>query len=67
VAAARDLAIVHIADRAGVARSHLFAVLKCERSATLSMVQRLADAMEVAPAELLDANRAITETRKSRK
>lgn len=63
VAAARSLPLSHVADRAGVARSHLWAVLKTERSATLSLVQRLAEALGVAPIELLtDAKRAGEET-----
>jgi transcriptional regulator with XRE-family HTH domain len=68
VAAARGVALSHVADRAGISRSHLWAVLKCERSATLGMVQRLAEAIGVAPIELLDANSTAAETRpKARK
>lgn len=49
----RDWAMSHVADRAGIARSHLWALLNAERSATLALVQRLADVLEVDPLELL--------------
>lgn len=48
----------HVADRAGIARSHLWAILNAERSATLTLVQRLAEVLEVDPLELLTGDAA---------
>lgn len=47
----------HVADRAGIARSHVWALLRAERSATLAMVQRLADVLKVDPLALLTPSR----------
>lgn len=43
----------HVADHAGIARSHIWALLRAERSATLAMVQRLAEVLAVEPLALL--------------
>lgn len=53
IAAQRKLPLSHVADRAGIARSHLWALLNAERSATLALIQRLAVVLEVAPVDLL--------------
>lgn len=53
LAGARALPMSHVADQAGIARSHIWAVLNAERSATLALVQRLADVLAVDPLELL--------------
>lgn len=53
VARDREIPLSHVADRAGVARSHLWAVLKLERSPTLGLVERLAEALSVEPISLL--------------
>jgi transcriptional regulator with XRE-family HTH domain len=53
VAAERGLPLSHLADRAGMARSHLWALTSETRSATLGMVQRLAAVLEVEPLDLL--------------
>jgi transcriptional regulator with XRE-family HTH domain len=49
----KHVPLSHLADRAGVARSHVFALLKCERSASLGMVELLAETLGVDPLELL--------------
>jgi transcriptional regulator with XRE-family HTH domain len=53
LADARDIPVSHIADRALIARSHMWAVLNAERSATLALVQRLAEVLDIDPLELL--------------
>jgi len=53
VAADKGIPISHIADRAGIARSHLFALLRGDRSPTLSLIQRIALVLDVDPLELL--------------
>jgi len=53
LAASREMPMSHVADRAGIARSHMWALLNAERSATLALVQRVADVLEVDPLELL--------------
>ena len=53
VAKQKGLALSHVADRAGLARSYMWRLLDGSSSATLSAVQRLADALEVDPASLL--------------
>lgn len=42
-----------LADFADVSRSHMHAVLACERSATIDWVQKVATALRVTPVELL--------------
>lgn len=49
----RGIPMSHVADRAGIARSHVWALLRAERSATLAMVQRLASVFGVEPIALL--------------
>jgi transcriptional regulator with XRE-family HTH domain len=58
IALEKGIALSHVADRAGIARSHLWAVLSARRSATLAMVQRLAGVLGVEPLALLEAGRA---------
>ncbi|MBI3206669.1 MAG: helix-turn-helix transcriptional regulator [Myxococcales bacterium] len=53
----RRMPLSHVADRAGIARSHVWALLRAERSATLAMVQRLADVLKVDPLALLTPSR----------
>ncbi len=53
VAEAQGIALSHVADRAAVARSYFWRLLDAESSATLDVIQRLADAVGVAPLELL--------------
>lgn len=58
VAEARGVPLSHVADRAGIARSHLWNVLAATSSATLDLVQRLADVLTVEPTDLLTPRRA---------
>jgi transcriptional regulator with XRE-family HTH domain len=66
VAEARGLPLSHAADQAGVSRSHLWAILKAETTASLTIVVRLATVFKVHPVTLLvdpadtDTLRAIT-------
>lgn len=53
VAADKGIALTHVADRAGIGRSHLWRLLNGEASATLDVVDKLAGALEVSSAELL--------------
>ncbi len=53
VARERGLAMSHVADRAGMARSYVFRLLTAKSSATLDAVQRLAVVLGVEPLELL--------------
>lgn len=53
VAKAKGLALSHLADRAGIARSYLWLLLDGESSATLETIQRLADVLDVEALELL--------------
>jgi transcriptional regulator with XRE-family HTH domain len=53
VAAERGLALTHVADRAGVGRSHLWRLLNAEASATLDAVEKIAEALDVEPLALL--------------
>lgn len=54
----REIALSHLADRSGVARSYLWRLLNADSSATLDVVQRLADVLEVPPLDLLVPLRA---------
>lgn len=56
LAQAKGLPLSHVADRAGIARSHLWALLSCERSATLAMVQKIAEVLEVPALTLLSGS-----------
>jgi transcriptional regulator with XRE-family HTH domain len=53
VAAERGLALTHVADRAGIGRSHLWRLLNADASATLDAVEKVADALDVEPLALL--------------
>lgn len=53
VAAERDIALTHLADRAGIGRSHLWRLLNGEAAATLDVVDKIADALDVSPLDLL--------------
>lgn len=53
VAKRKGLALSHVADRAGLARSYMWRLLDGSSSATLDALQRLADALEVEPISLL--------------
>lgn len=53
LAEARAVAISHLPDRAGVARSHFWDVLGGRKSPTLAWLLRIAVALEVEVAELL--------------
>jgi len=66
LADARDIPVSHVADRALIARSHMWAVLNAERSATLALVQRLAEVFEVDPLELLRGEPARIRAKKKR-
>lgn len=64
----RGLPVTHLADLAGVSRSHVWRLLSGEQSATLALVQRLAAALGVDPLELLRApDRASREGRQPRR
>jgi transcriptional regulator with XRE-family HTH domain len=54
VAAERGIALTHVADRAGVGRSHLWRLLNGEAAATLDVVDKIAAALDVPPLDLLD-------------
>jgi len=54
VAAEQGIALTHVADRAGIGRSHMWRLLNGEASATLDAVDKLAAALNVAAVELLD-------------
>jgi transcriptional regulator with XRE-family HTH domain len=47
--------ISHVADRCGLAHSYFWQLLRGEASASLAVVQRLADALGVRPLVLLGA------------
>jgi transcriptional regulator with XRE-family HTH domain len=53
VAAERGIALTHVADRAGIGRSHMWRLLNGEAAATLDVVEKLASALDVAATELL--------------
>jgi transcriptional regulator with XRE-family HTH domain len=53
VAAKRGIALTHVADRAGIGRSHLWRLLNGEAAATLDVVEKIAAALDVLPLELL--------------
>ncbi len=56
LASQKTLPISHVADRCGLAHSYFWRILTAKASATLGVVQRLADALEVDPIELLVAS-----------
>ena len=53
IAKQKRMPVSHVADRAGVSRSHFFAVMSGERSPTLLWVEKVADALEIDGADLL--------------
>jgi transcriptional regulator with XRE-family HTH domain len=53
VAAEKDMALTHVADRAGIGRSHLWRLLNGEAAATLDVVDKIAAAFDVAAVDLL--------------
>ncbi len=53
VAAERGIALTHVADRAGIGRSHLWRLLNGEAAATLDVVDKIAAALDVASVDLL--------------
>lgn len=50
---AQDLAMSHLADRAGISRSSMWEVMSGRASPTLAWIQRVAEVLEVDPAKLL--------------
>jgi transcriptional regulator with XRE-family HTH domain len=54
VAAEQGVALTHLADRAGIGRSHLWRLLNGEAAATLDVVDKIAGALDVPSLELLD-------------
>jgi transcriptional regulator with XRE-family HTH domain len=53
VAAEKDMALTHIADRAGIGRSHMWRLLNGESAATLDVVDKLAVSLDVPAVDLL--------------
>lgn len=53
VAAERGVALTHVADRAGIGRSHMWRLLNAEASPTLDAVEKIADALDIDPLALL--------------
>ena len=53
VAVDKGIALTHVADRAGIGRSHLWRILNGEASATLDVVDKLSMALDVSSLELL--------------
>jgi len=56
----RGLPISHVADRCGLAHSYFWQLLTAKASATLAVIQRLAEALDVDPLVLLTASRSVT-------
>lgn len=56
LAKAKGLPLSHLADRAGVSRSHFWEVLRCGRSPTLSWLNEVAKVLEVDVVALLSTN-----------
>jgi len=57
LAAHRKMNLTALAEQAGISRSHLYAVLDGERSATTDLLTKLATALRVDPIELLRPTR----------
>lgn len=53
----RKLSLNKLADFAGISRSHLARILKCESSPSLAVVAKIAEALDVDVAELLAKSR----------
>jgi transcriptional regulator with XRE-family HTH domain len=66
LAAKQGIAMTHLPDRAGVSRSHFWAVIQAERSPTLSWIAKLAVALGSDPAELLKRPDGIVSKRRAR-
>lgn len=59
--------IVALADLAGVSSAHLYDVMRCEKSATIDFVEKVAVALDVEPWQLLrDQGTSEAKPRKSR-
>ena len=58
VAEEKGVALTHVADRAGIGRSHMWRLLNGEASATLDVVDKLAGALDVPSVELLSDKRS---------
>jgi len=59
--------IVALADLAGVSSAHLYDVIRCEKSATVDFVDKVAAALDVEPWQLLrDQSTAEAKPRKNR-
>jgi transcriptional regulator with XRE-family HTH domain len=54
LAEARDMSLNKLSDFAGISRSQLGRVLRCDQSPTLSLLERIAKALDVTARELLD-------------
>jgi transcriptional regulator with XRE-family HTH domain len=54
VASDKGIPLTHLADRAGIGRSHMWRILNGEASATLDVVDKLASALDLPPLALLD-------------
>jgi transcriptional regulator with XRE-family HTH domain len=70
IAGEKQIPLSHVADRCGLARSYLWRLLAAKSSATLSVVERLAEVLGVEPIELLTprhAHSAAVERRKARR
>jgi DNA-binding Xre family transcriptional regulator len=53
IASERKMPLTHLPDRAGVTRSHFWAVLGGKKSPTLRWLKRVADTLDVDVADLL--------------
>lgn len=51
--AKRGQAVTMLADLAGVSAAHLYSVIGCEKAASIDVVERLANALEIEPWQLL--------------
>lgn len=62
-----DKPIVALADLAGVSSAHLYDVIRCEKAATIDFVEKVAEALELEPWQLLrDQGDGATKPRRSR-
>jgi transcriptional regulator with XRE-family HTH domain len=66
VAAEQGVALTHVADRAGIGRSHLWRLLNADASATLDAVDKIASALDVDPIQLLTDRSAHPQSRAPR-
>ena len=63
----RGIPISHVADRCGMAHSYFWQLLSGKASASLAVVQRLADALGVDPLVLLTPAEPVTSARRSKR